>query len=403
MCATQVRLETPTVRHLDEDSIKAAQPGDIIRDANIKGLYLKANAKGKSFMLYYRTKAGTERRPKLGDVGSMTLSTARDVAAKMLAKVTLGGDPSKDRTAGKDAPTMEKLWAKFWKRHSSKKKSSEEDERLWKKNLTPVHKIKVIDLDYETVADLHDDITEDKGPITANRSIALLSTMLNFAVAPLEWIDKNPCKGVKRNKETKRRRYMTPDEAVAVARELTKKSAVSPAGVAFIYLLIFTGARRGEIAKAQWSQVQGNKIVLTEHKTDDSGNDRIIFLPPAAMAVLATLPKTTGTLTGILSPTTLWESVREDAGCPDLRIHDLRHSFASVAISAGMTLAQIGELLGHADSQSSKRYSHLMEDAGHLAAASIGGRIMASLGMQNPPADAEGSPSSATVVGEGSL
>ena len=391
---------------LNEADIKKAKVGDTLWDAKVKGLHLRVLATKKTFYLYFRTKSGIQRKPKIGDYGSISLSQARKVAGEMLTEVGAGRDPGQTRIDAKNEANLTDLWDEYWKRHGKKKKSADEDERLWKKNLAPLAKKRLSEIDYSEVADLHEDLTENNGGTTANRTLALLSTMFNFALAPLEWTDKNPCKGVARNKETKRKRYMAASEAARIAAVLHSKIELFPAGVAFIYLLILTGARKSEIANAKWDQLHGNKLILTDHKTDQDGEARVIQLPQAAVDVLAKLPKTTGTITGITSPRTMWETVRVEAGCPDLRLHDLRHSFASVAIGLGKTLAQVGELLGHKDSQTTKRYSHLMDEAAAMVAGEIGVRIMATLGMaeaQNPPADAGGSPSSATVVVQGSV
>jgi integrase len=361
---------------LKESNVKGMLPGEILRDPKIRGLHLIAKPTGKVFFLYYRTKGGLERRPKLGTYGSITLAQAREAAQKLLTRVAAGEDPSKASQDAKNEKTLTDLWDEFRKRKGAKKKSEKEDERLWNKKCQSLATKRLSEITYSAMADLHESISED-APTSANRTLALLSTMFNFAVKPLDWIEKNPCEGVERNKETRRRRYMTMDEAAGIHTQLEAREAAEPAGVAFIWLLILTGARRGEIAKATWGQLHGNALVLEVHKTDGSGNDRIIHLSQAALDVLAKLPKTTGTLTGVESPRTLWETIREKAGCTDLRLHDLRHSFASAGISAGLTLAQIGELLGHHNTQTTQRYSHLMDEAAATAATSTTDAIMA--------------------------
>lgn len=376
-------------RDLTEANIKLAQPGDVLWDEKIKGLHLRVRGTKRSFHLYYRTKAGQERRPKLGEHGSISLTQARKMAGDMWLEIGAGKDPSQAHKDARTEGTLTDLWEEFWRRRASKKKTSSEDNRLWLKFLEPwAGSKKLSAIDYTMAADLHEDVTEESGPIQANRVLALLSAMFNFGVKPLEWIEKNPAEGVERNKETKRKRYMTMDEAMAISAALAKREATHPASVAFIYLLILTGARKGEISKATWGQVRGNKMVLSEHKTDGSGNDRVIHLPPVALAVLNTLPKVEGgTITGLASPKKLWEAVRVEAGCPDLRLHDLRHSFASAAISAGLTLPQIGELLGHSSTQTTKRYSHLQDEAAATAAGSIADKIMGqmTIGVQPTP------------------
>lgn len=229
---------------------------------------------------------------------------------------------------------------------------------------------------YEEVAAEFARVTKEHGPYQANRVMALLSTVMNFAVAPLRWIEGNPVEGLRSNAERKRKRYMTGAEAVEVGKVLFQEAHENPASVAFIWLLILTGARKGEIAKARWNQVRGTKLVLEEHKADGTGEDRVIQLSPEAMDVLKKLPRTSGTITGIQNPKKLWEKIRGAAQCPDLRMHDLRHSFASEALGLGYTLAQSGELLGHHSEATTKRYAHLIDEAAASASAKISNSIM---------------------------
>ena len=368
-------------QELNERTAKAAQSGDVLRDASIRGLHLRCFPERKSFYLYYRTKAGQERKPKLGDYGSITLTQARRVAQDMLAKVAVGADPQAERTAARAEHTLAELWAEYWKRHGSKKKTAAADLGIWNRYLKDkLGARKLSAIGYTDIADLHESMADT--PIMANRVLAMVSKMFSFSHKPLEWTaERNPAKGVARYKETKRKRYMRAEEAAAIAKQLATESAENPASVAFLYLLILTGARKGEIAKAKWSHLEGSKLVLQEHKADATGHDRVIHLPPQAMAVIDKLPRTSGTITGIQSPQALWEKVRKAAGCSDLRIHDLRHSFASAAIAAGYTLAQIGELLGHNSTQTTARYAHLVEEAAARAAEDTAARIGAAMGL----------------------
>lgn len=378
---------------LDEQAIKAAQPGDVLRDPAIKGLHLRCFPASKAFYLYYRTKTGQERKPKLGEYGAITLTQARRVAREMLAEVAAGRDPSKERSDERAEPTMADLWAEYDKRHASKIKSGKTYARQWRLHVEPrFGRMKVKDVTYSMIADMHDDMAAT--PTEANRVLAFVSGMFNFAIRPLEWIDRNPVEGVKRNKENKRKRYMKGEEAARISEILHREAKDNPASVAFLYLLILTGARRGEIAKAKWSNLEGNRLVLGEHKTDRTGDDRYIYLPQPAMEVIERLPRNSGTITGILTPQKLWERLRVEAGCPDLRMHDLRHSFASAALSAGLSLAQIGELLGHKSTQTTKRYAHLVEEVAAAAATATADRILAS--MKKAPAFAGANPTKST-------
>lgn len=361
---------------LNEANIKTAKVGDVLNDDKVVGLSLRIFPVRKSFYLYYRIN-GTQRRPKIGDYGSMTLAQARSTARTLLAKAQLGQDPQADKLKSQKEKTIADLWAEFKLHRVDNRKTGRNYEDLYRLHIEPrFAKKKLSDMNYSNISKM---IAEMKDtPVSANHALTLLSMMFGFAVDPLEWVGKNPCTKVQRYKETPRKRYMAGEEAARIAEILNADKKQYPASVAFIYLLILTGARCGEIRKAKWSMLQGNKIVLTEHKTDRTGEDRVVRLPAAAMDLLETLPKVKdGTITGILSPKTYWKSVQKRAGCPDLRLHDLRHSFASAALSAGLSLAQIGELLGHKSAQTTKRYAHLVDECAEAAASSAADQIMA--------------------------
>ncbi|NDB69235.1 MAG: DUF4102 domain-containing protein [Methylocystaceae bacterium] len=360
---------------LNEANIKLAKVGDILNDDKVKGLSLRIFPIRKSFYLFYRVN-GTQRRPKIGDYGSMTLAQARSAAKTILAKAQLGQDPYAEKQKAQKEKTISDLWSEFKVHRVDNRKTGKNYEDLYRLHIEPrFAKKKLSDMNYSNISKM---MTEMKNtPVSANHALTVLSMMFGFALDPLEWVSKNPCTKVQRYKEVPRKRYMAGEEAAKIAEILNADKAQYPASVAFIYLLILTGARCGEIKKAKWSMLQGNKIVLKEHKTDRTGDDRVVRLPAAAMDLIETLPRVAnGTITGILSPKTYWKSVQKRAGCPDLRLHDLRHSFASAALSAGLSLAQIGELLGHKSAQTTKRYAHLVDECAEAAASSAADQIM---------------------------
>ncbi len=360
----------PASAELNEKNIKAAAPGDVLRDATIRGLQLRCFAGRKSFYLYFRTKAGVERKPKLGDYGSITLAQAREAARQLLGKVALGEDPSAQRQVDRAELTLDGLWEIFKPRHADKKKTARTFELIYTRLLKPrFGSRRLSDIHYEDVCDMMEAIGEDQGhPIMANRTRVQLNTMFVFAIHKLRWVGANPCTGVDMFPEGKRRRYLSRDEAKRLAAALEVEMIAAPASVAFIYLLIYTGARRGEIAAARWDWLDGAALRLPDSKT----GARTVYLPQAALDVINKLPRTSDTITGISNPDRIWKRAREAAGIEDLTMHDLRHSFASVAIGAGYTLAEIGELLGHATPNTTQRYAHLMEEAAHAAAGKTG-------------------------------
>lgn len=364
---------------LSDAAIKAALPGDVLKDRTIRGLQLRVFPESRSFYLYYRTKAGVQRRPKLGEYGAITLAQARKVAQEMLAEVAAGRDPSLARAEARAEPDFQKLWGEFRKLKGAAKKSADEDERIWERYLKPRFATKKLShVKYGDVADMMQAMKAT--PYQANRCLSLLSTMCNFAVKRLEWLARNPCQGVVKFKEEKRKRYMRGDEAHKIAELMDAEAKENPASIAFLYLLILTGARVSEIANAQWDWVDGNVLHLPDSKT----GAKSVYLPQAALDVLDKLPRTSGTITGIKSPKKLWGKIRTNASCADLRMHDLRHSFASAAISAGLTLAQIGELLGHKSVQTTQRYAHLIDEAAANAASTTADVIMLAM-KKSPP------------------
>lgn len=356
---------------LTSAALSAAPPTATFRDVQVQGLHTR----GRKFYLYFRTKGGVERRPKLGEFPTMTVAQARDVARALLLRVAMGEDPMAERTAARAAPTLEVALAQFADEHLARRKSGANVKGILDRALgRALLGAKVADVTYGDIHRLHTGLR--KTPVLANRVVANLSVLFGKCE---RWgyraAGSNPCRGIERFPEKSRERYLRSDEAPRIAALLDAAADTHPAQVAFIYLLILTGARGGEIEAARWDWLDGRVLKLPDSKT----GGKSIFLPQAAVDVLARLPRTSGTLTGIAKPYAFWYALREEAGCPDLRLHDLRHSFASAALDAGLSLAQIGELLGHASTQTTKRYAHLLEEGAHAAAAraatSIAGRL----------------------------
>lgn len=349
---------------LNNRNIPTATPGTILRDATIPGLHLKVSATKKAYYLYFRTKDGMERRPKLGDHGIITLEQARKLAKEMLGVVASGKDPIVVRNEAKDAPTLGKLWERYWKDIGQHKKSAYGRQFLYNKHLAPrFGNRKLSSITYETLADLKEEMADT--PIQFNRVKALLSKLFNFAIAPLKWATENPCRGVVTNKENKRKRKATREElARLVDRLRVEMDGPQREAAVFIWLLLTTGARKGELANATWADLHGSRLLIGDHKTDSDGEYRVIQLPNVSLEALSKLPQTSGPMLGIKSPYKLWNRIRNEEGFPDLRIHDLRRTYASVAISVpGTSIENVMQRLGHKSAQTTKVYAWLMEDA----------------------------------------
>jgi integrase len=359
---------------LSSSALAAAAAGSTLRDKTVPGLHAKVSATGRRFFLYFRTKGGVERRPKLGDFPLMTVAQARIVAKEMLLEVAKGNDPMAAREIERGADTVNQAIDKYEKEYAPKRKTGKQTVNLLRLHLGKAHgSDRIKNVTYSHMSALHGKMKDT--PVLANRILAYASKLFSLAEKwEMRSKNSNPCHGIERYKEFKRKRRMTPAEAKAIAEKLNQYKTAHPEAVAFVYLLILTGARKGEVAAARWEWLDGNVLRLPDSKT----GEKPVYLPPAAMALIDQLPKTSGTITGIAWPYKLWYKVRAEAGCPDLRLHDLRRSFASVALDLGYSLAQIGELLGHASTQTTAGYAWLQADVAKDAVA----RTAAAIGQQ---------------------
>jgi integrase len=232
-------------------------------------------------------------------------------------------------------------------------------------------------------------ITNTGGPGAANRCGEILRAMFNKAE---QWgvrpEGSNPCLYIRKNKGRKCERFLSDQEFRRIGEVLYRHGKTFPLHCAAISLLILTGCRKSEITCLQWSEVRGRRLLLTDSKT----GPRTVWLAEAAATILHALPRREKQRYVFWNPATqrpitdignLWSKLRDEAGLPGVRIHDLRHSFASHAAAHSETLPMIGKLLGHADVRTTTRYAHL--DDGHVieAARRIGDQIERNMSGSN--------------------
>lgn len=207
-------------------------------------------------------------------------------------------------------------------------------------------------------------------PYQANRTLYILSKMMNWAedegYRPLR---SNPCYRLKKYKERGRERFLTGAELKRFGNTLRRYEGQHPIVVGLLRMLLFTGARKGELLNLTWDQIDDSgSIRLQDSKT----GPKTIFLSSAAREVLNAIPRYPGNPhvfpgqrpgMALTNPGSVWKVIKEDAKLNNLRLHDLRHSFASIAAANGLGLQLIGKMLGHADTQTTERYAHLCQDA----------------------------------------
>jgi len=356
----------------------------IERDPKVTGLHIKHGATGSAWFLYYRTKDGQERRPKLGSTTVLNRTQARELALEMLRNVAQGKDPKKEAAKAKQH-TMQDLRDEYDLVHGNveiKASTKATYDVYWDKHIlpyfgasTPVRSITKLDL-----VGLKRKLV--KSPPTYNRVTKLLSHAMLLA-EEWGWRDEqtNPCYNIKRFREKKRTRLPSREEAERLIAVMKRWEKSHPWFVGMLLLLCLTGARKGEIQKSRREWWQGDRLVLPDSKT----GAKIIPLNTHAQAVVASIPEVKGNpylIVGrrseafLASPKEPWKRLCKEAGIEDLNMHDLRRFFASISISSGQTLEQTMQLMGHTEAQTTKGYAFLMTPEKLAAMQATGDRVM---------------------------
>ena len=396
----------------------ACDPGKdrtFLWDDAIAGFGLAAFPTGKKVFVAQYRQHGRSRRIVIGDYGRLTPEQARSEAKKLLGAVESGIDPIDQRRAARAVRTVNQVADDFMQLHARaklKRSTATEYERLLKLYIRPaLGSRRLIDVRRADLARLHSKL--DHVPFAANRCIALMSAIWNWAGRRDEAdASRNPAMGLERNKERARERYLKTDEYGQLgaalrlmetqglpwdvdetkpnAKHIPKNNRVTapdPFAAAAIRLLVLTGARLREILDARWDYVDWDRglMFLPDSKT----GAKVLYLSDAAIAVLRAIPRLAGNAHIIPGKTAgapradlkrPWEAVNAAANLKGLRLHDLRHSFASMGAGASLGLPMIGKLLGHSQPSTTARYSHLDADPMRRAAATIGERISVALG-----------------------
>ncbi|GAB5509533.1 MAG: site-specific integrase [Hyphomicrobiales bacterium] len=401
---------------LTKSKVDAASPQDndyFLWDSELSGFGIKI-AKGgrKSYVCKYRVGNGRTaptRRMTIGAHGSpWTLEQARIEARKLLGRAANGEDPAKEKQEEKKQITVAKLCDLYLENGVGMKKTSTiaTDRGRVERHIKPLlGRKKVRDVTRGDVKRFLQDIANGKtsvdqktglrgraivrgGKGAATRTVGLLGGIYSYAF-DCGLVEDNPVRGVKRFADKKGQRYLSQQELVALGQALADGEArgLNPQAIAILKLLIFTGARKGEIETLRWDAVdfEGGYFRLDDSKT----GQKVIPLNAGALEILSKIERLEGSpyvfpahrSDGHYQGTSkVWRIIRNTAALDDVRMHDLRHSFASIAVSGGASLPIIGALLGHTDSATTQRYAHLHDDPLKAVSEAVGGKIAAALG-----------------------
>lgn len=377
-------------RKLTDTIVKALAPPEkgnrIEYDADVKGFGARVTAAGaRSFILNYRTHSGRERRYTIGQFPAWQTTAARTEAKELKKLIDRGGDPLAAIEAKREAPTVADLCARYQSDHMPKKReiSQRDDRSMIECDVLPALKhYKVAEVSFSDIDLIHRAITA-RAPYRANRVVALLSKMFALAVR-WGWRTNNPARGIERNQEVKRTRYLGPEELTNLTAALAEHDDQQAANI--VRLLLLTGARRGEVLTARWDQFNLTDGVWTKPgATTKQKTDHRVPLSAPARRLLAELFATRRDGQEYVFPgrngghrieiKNDWAAICKAAGITGARMHDLRHTYASMLASANISLPTIGALLGHTQPQTTARYSHLFDDPLRAATERVGALV----------------------------
>lgn len=374
------------------ESLEAKSKDYFVWDQELPGFGLRILPSGtRKFVLQYRY-GRISRRMGLGRYGAINVEQARTLAIQALAKLHCDVDPLAEQQARRTALTVRELAKRFDEEHISvhlKPTTAKEYRRNLSLFILPaIGKLRITDVTRAEIAKFHHDWRHK--PYQANRNLEVISKMFNLAeLWGLRPDGTNPRRHIKKYAERKRERFYSASELASLGNildEMERERIELPSAIAAVRLLLFTGCRLREILTLRWEYVDLNYQAL--RLPDSKTGAKIVNLGKPAIDILnriERLPDNPFVITGrnpgqhLTDLQPFWQRLRARAGLKDARIHDLRHTFASIAVSHGQSLPMIGKLLGHSQPQTTARYAHLARDPLIEAANDITSIIAASL------------------------
>ena len=385
-------MAKPQYRTLSNRTVEKlkVEKDTVFWDQELTGFGVRVYPAGGKVYVAQARGPGGPKRVTVGRHGVLGAEQARQRAALIIARVKAGEEPVPEPMSARlsGGPTVGELARRYLEEHVEircKPKTVKSTRTVVHRHIVPaLGKLPLTAVNRARVMELHDELY--KTPAMANMVVAILSQMYRLAEGwGLVPEGCNPCRSVVKFPERKRERFLTDAEFTRLGQVLdeveTRGGASAPA-VAAIRLLMLTGCRKNEILTLRWEDValDENELRLPDAKT----GPRVVPLSPLAVKLLSGLPQAPGNSwvipgrkpgTPLSNMDRAWTVIRARAGLDDVRIHDLRHSFASRALALGESLPMIGKLLGHSQVETAARYAHLARDSVHGAADRIADSI----------------------------
>jgi len=354
-------------------------------DSVLKGFGVRVSRAGvKTYVAQFKVRGGKERRMAVGRCDRVSLDTARREASKLISAADLGGDPAVERrearNVSEDTNPLFKDFATRWLEDVAKGKNRDstlKHRRLLLENhvLPELGKKHLAEITRRDIEELHHKVSK-KFPVAANRAVSLCSAIFTTA---LRWglIGENPAIGIERNSEHGRERYLSLEEIKTLQKALDESPSQDSADV--VRVLMLTGARVGEVLRMRWDHLDLKTGVWVKPAATTKQNKmhRVPLSPPVVDLLKARQKKQNsgkkrdksewvfpgkGQQGHMTTIRTFWAAVCKRAKIKDVRIHDLRHTFASLLVSSGESLHVVGALLGHTQAKTTARYAHLLDD-----------------------------------------
>lgn len=387
---------------LTDAIIAATEPAskDVFRfDRLLSGYGVRVTPAGARILFAQARFAGRKIRHTVGHWPDVKVAIGRELATTALADIKAGRDPKFERKArqrstaagGVTVAEFAETWLREHVRGRVKASTYADYESRLRLHILPrLGHLPVAGLTWEDANKLH--VAMATTPRTANYAIDILRNLISAAIKDKLRSD-NPVTEIGKYREKAHERFLSGVEfarAIEAIDKAAREGIVTTHVAAGLKLLALTGARRSEIANARWSDIDFERrfIRLLDSKNNSA---RTIHLNESALTILKTLPRVgpyivaggrSGSYKGL---STEWATVRARCGLNDVRLHDLRHSYASSALAAGVPLATVGKILGHKRARTTERYGHLSQD--HVAAANdvVGAALAAAI--EKPPSD----------------